>query len=122
LGKAIYGYSRDALTRLMGYTWPGNVRELRNAVEHAVLMCRGEVLELDHLPPALSAAINNGDIKQANTTGRLLDQERLLIQSTLEKVGWNKYRAAQILGVARSTLYSKIQKYGLNPPGREEQG
>lgn len=122
LGKAIYGYSRDALTRLIGHTWPGNVRELRNAVEHAVLMCRGEVVEPDHLPPALSSTIEAGEEKPATISGRLLDQERKLIQSTLEKVGWNKYRAAQILGVARSTLYSKIQKYGLNPPGREEQG
>jgi DNA-binding NtrC family response regulator len=99
----------------MNYSWPGNVRELRNAVEHAVLMCRGEVVEPEHLPPALSASHEAGEEKSAAAAGRLLDQERQLIQTTLERVGWNKYRAAQILGVARSTLYSKIQKYGLKP-------
>jgi len=122
LGKAIYGYSRNALTRMMEYSWPGNVRELRNAVEHAVLMCRGEVVEPDHLPPALHHIAGAGQDKSAAAAGRLQDQERQLIKTTLEKVGWNKYRAAQILGVARSTLYSKIQKYRLKPPGREGQG
>jgi DNA-binding NtrC family response regulator len=84
-------------------------------------MCRGEVVEPENLPPALTPSIDAGEEKSAALAGRLLDQERQLIQTTLEKVGWNKYRAAQILGVARSTLYSKIQKYGLKPPGAGEQ-
>ncbi len=117
LGKAIYGFSRAAITRLINYSWPGNVRELRNAVEHAVLMCHGEVVEPVHLPQALSLGPEGEEAGSPAAPGRLLDQERQLIQSTLDKVGWNKYRAAQLLGVARSTLYSKIRKYGLKPPG-----
>jgi DNA-binding NtrC family response regulator len=122
LGKPIFGFSREALSRLMSYSWPGNVRELRNVVEHAVLMCRAEVVEPEHLPPSLNQAGGGAEAKPANA-GRLSDQERQLIQATLEKVGWNKYRAAQMLGVARSTLYSKIAKYGLKPPAaaRREQ-
>jgi len=116
LGKAIYGYSRGALSKLMNYAWPGNVRELRNAVEHAVLMCRGEVVENRHLPPALNHTGEAGEERAAASPSRLLDQERELIKDTLQKVNWNKYRAAQILGVARSTLYGKIRKYGLKPP------
>ena len=118
LGKTIYGFSRPALTRMMAYAWPGNVRELRNVVEHAALMCQGEVVGLEHLPPRLSG--DEADSEFRTATGRLLDQERALIEKTLEQVGWNKYRAAQILGIARSTLYSKIKRLGIKPPPAEE--
>ena len=117
LGKAIYGFERQALARLMGYSWPGNVRELKNVVEHAALMCRGEVVSLGNLPSRLSG--QEGDAGQAapQPVGRLWDQEREMIASTLERVNWNKYRAAQVLGIARSTLYGKIKKYGIKEPG-----
>lgn len=49
--------------------------------------------------------------------GRLWDNEREIIAHTLERVNWNKYRAAQVLGIARSTLYGKIKKHGLTPGG-----
>ena len=117
LGKAIYGFSREALSRLMGYHWKGNVRELRNVVEHAVLMCQEEVIDLKHLPSGF--AEGDGDDGAHGTAGRLRDQERDLIAHTLEQVNWNKYRAAQVLGIARSTLYSKIKRLGIKPPGRE---
>jgi len=117
LGKPIYGFSREALGRLMSYSWPGNVRELRNVVEHAALMCRGEVVGLEHLPASL---LHDQDGGESVPPGRLHEQERRLIEKTLEQVGWNKYRAAQILGVARSTLYSKIRRYGLKPPAKDQ--
>ncbi len=108
LGKAIYGFSRQALQRLTAYNWPGNVRELRNVVEHAVLMCQDEVVQVDNLP----SAVSREETGRA-PFGRLHDHERELVAQTLERVGWNKYRAAQILGISRSTLYSKIRRYGL---------
>jgi DNA-binding NtrC family response regulator len=114
VGKNILGFSRETLSRLMSYTWPGNVRELRNVVEHATLMCKGEVIELSNLPPRLYASSEDG--MQAGTSRRLMDQERQHIKDTLEQVGWNKYKAAQVLGIARSTLYGKIKKLGLEPP------
>ena len=114
LGKAIYGFSRKALGRLMAHPWPGNVRELRNVVEHAVLMCNGQVVEEEHLPTL--TAPGSEDIPTPTASGRLPQQERQLIADTLSQVGWNKYRAAQLLGIARSTLYGKIQRYGLKPP------
>ena len=116
LGKAIYGFSREALSRLMGYHWKGNVRELRNVVEHAVLMCQGEVIDVNHLPSGF--AEGEGEDNGHGGAGRLRDQERDLITRTLEQVNWNKYRAAQVLGIARSTLYSKIRRLGIKPPGR----
>jgi len=118
LGKPIYGFSRSALSRLMGYSWPGNVRELRNVVEHAALMCRGGVVEPGNLPAALHP--KEDDAPAPAVGGRLSDQERELIVRTLERVNWNKYRAAQVLGVARSTLYSKLNRYNIRPPEQEE--
>jgi len=58
------------------------------------------------------------------SVGRLWDNERDIIAHTLERVGWNKYRAAQVLGIARSTLYGKIKKHGLTPPkgGEAQEG
>ncbi|WP_044351066.1 sigma-54-dependent transcriptional regulator [Dethiosulfatarculus sandiegensis] len=118
LGKGIFGFSRRSMGRLMAYSWPGNVRELRNVVEHAALMCNTDAVEMGHLPPRLT----NEEEKQIKETssGRLLDQERRLIINTLEKVDWNKYRAAQMLGIARSTLYGKINKLGIEPPDKAE--
>ena len=117
LGKAIYGFSREALSRLMGYHWRGNVRELRNVVEHAVLMCQQEVIDLNHLPAGF--AESPGENSGQSAAGRLRDQERELITRTLEQANWNKYRAAQVLGIARSTLYSKIRRLGIRPPGQK---
>ena len=111
VGKTILGFSKETLSRFMGYAWPGNVRELRNVVEHATLMCRGDVIQLDNLPRRF---VRTEPVSaSANTVWRLEDQERQLIQKTLEEVNWNKYKAAQILGIARSTLYGKIKKLGL---------
>lgn len=119
LGKAIFGFDREVLTRFMAYQWPGNVREIRNVVEHAVLMCRSDVVGLEHLPQHLGS--DAADSKtMTNGPSRLRDQEREMIARTLEKVGWNKYQAAKQLGIARSTLYGKIKKFGLEPPSSED--
>ena len=114
LGKVIYGLDRAALSRFMSYHWPGNVRELRNVVEHAALMCRADVVGLEHLPPSLTEG------QASATSGRLWDQEREMVSKVLEQTGWNKYKAAKQLGIARSTLYGKIKKFGLEPPEGEE--
>jgi len=120
LGKTIYGFSQEALSRLLSYPWPGNVRELRNVVEHAALMCRGEVVELQHMPPRLFHQEEEGTSPARLSSGRLQDQERQLIIQTLKQADWNKYRAAKMLGISRSTLYSKLKKLGIVPPAEAE--
>lgn len=115
LGKAILGFSRQAVSRLMSHNWPGNVHELCNVVKHAALMwCHGQVVEMENLP----SAFHYGELAAllAPAPGRLLDQERQLILHTLEQVNWHKYQAAKVLGIARSTLYGKIEQFGLEPP------
>jgi len=78
-------------------------------------MCHGEVVGVEHLPPILFHAGEEVP-PPPPAPGRLMDQERQLILHTLEQVGWNKYKAAQVLGIARSTLYGKMEKFGLEPP------
>jgi two-component system response regulator HydG len=113
LGKPIFGFSRPTLARLMAHRWPGNVRELRNVVEHAVLMCQGEKVEPANLPSRLIKG-HEREAMPALEPGPLLEQERQLILRTLEQVSWNKYKAAQVLGIARSTLYGKMERFGLD--------
>jgi DNA-binding NtrC family response regulator len=110
-GKARKRYSAGALKRLQAYSWPGNVRELRHAVERAVIMSEGGVLEggdfLAHTPPAAVAV--------TETTGslRLEDVERQAISSALEQHRGNISRAARALGITRTALYRRMEKHGL---------
>ena len=88
------------------YDWPGNVRELQNAIERAVLVCKGGEIRPEDLPVQLSNA-------QPEPAGRALAEvERQHIKRVLEESGWNVHRAARLLGIDRVTLYNKIKKYG----------
>ena len=106
--KRILRFSADAMQTLMDFDWPGNVRQLQNAVSHAVILAQGEDIRRRHLPRFLKEA---GD--EARPTS-LAETERLLILRVLKEVGWNKHEAARRLRVSRSTLYSKIRRYGLS--------
>jgi PAS domain S-box-containing protein len=106
--KRILRFSADAMQTLMDFDWPGNVRQLENAVSHAVILAQGEDIRRRHLPRFLKEA---GE--EALPTS-LAETERLLILRVLKEVGWNKHEAARRLRVSRSTLYSKIRRYGLH--------
>jgi PAS domain S-box-containing protein len=106
--KRILRFSADAMQTLMDFDWPGNVRQLENAVSHAVILAQGEDIRRRHLPRFLKEA---GE--EALPTS-LAETERLLILRVLKEVGWNKHEAARRLRVSRSTLYSKIRRYGLS--------
>ncbi len=106
--KRILRFSADAMQTLMDFDWPGNVRQLENAVSHAVILAQGENIRRRHLPRFLKEA---GE--EAMPTS-LAETERLLILRVLKEVGWNKHEAARRLRVSRSTLYSKIRRYGLS--------
>ena len=108
--KRILRFSADAMQTLMDFDWPGNVRQLENAVSHAVILAQGEDIRRRHLPRFLK---EDGD--EALPTS-LAETERLLILRVLKEVGWNKHEAARRLRVSRSTLYSKIRRYGLGRP------
>jgi DNA-binding NtrC family response regulator len=110
-GKRVQGVHPDALDVLKGYEWPGNIRELRNSVERAVILCDGELITREHLPPDMAG---KGPDKQAFRLpyGLTLDMvEKEYILGSLQRMGGNKARTAEILGVSEKTLYNKLNRY-----------
>jgi len=123
--------SREALEVLGRYRWPGNVRELRNVIERAVVLGGDEAIWPDDLPPEVRGAIAPPSFGSSETVGAhhaapgaaseptlrsLAECEREHILQILNHTGWNKKRAAEILGISRSALYEKIATYSLEAP------
>ena len=117
-GRRIVGYTDEAKKQMLDYRWPGNVREMKNVVERAVLLARGEMIDVDDLMLSkLSTAGDTGEIEAPTSRyqpASLADIERDHILATLRSTGWNKSQAAGILGIERSTLDRKIRRYELN--------
>ena len=110
-GRPIEGFDDDALRLLRRYRWPGNVRELENAVEHAVVRCRGERVGADDLPAALRAEA--GPPAAPRVPGSTLEEiERDAILRTLEAVGGSTSRAAEMLGISPRKIQYKLREYG----------
>lgn len=111
--KDIGGISSEVLSRFMDYAWPGNVRELEHVMEHAFVLCHGGTITLKHLP----ADIRNGDPVDENPhlKNRVIPgQDVENIREALNKTGWNKSKAARLLGIGRRTIYRKIEDYQLH--------
>jgi len=100
--------SPQATQCLLAYGWPGNVRELRNAVQRACLLCRGDVILPEHLPPRVAALASASESSPA-ATGRLSQVERATILATLEECGGNRTRTAEKLGISRRALIYKLK-------------
>ena len=113
-GRRVTGITRGALERLARHGWPGNVRELRNAVEGMVVFAeRRRPLALSDLPPSIRVVDREGETLRI-AVGMTMDEvERQLIESTLRQTGFDKPRAAAMLGIGLRTLYRKIQRYRL---------
>ncbi|HEY5909640.1 MAG TPA: sigma-54 dependent transcriptional regulator [Verrucomicrobiae bacterium] len=111
--KPVAGLTADALELLLRYQWPGNVRELRTAMEHAVVMCRGEKITARDLPPW----IRNAPAAKQNQTGpsnqalTLKEAEKELIVRALKETDGNRTLAARNLGMSRRTLHRKLKTY-----------
>ena len=118
LPKRVAGFTPAAAAALERYGWPGNVRELQHAVERAVILTRGDVLDLGDLPDAIRAAAANADgpppaggAPIVIPLGTPMDEvERLVIRRTLEETKGDKNLAAQILGIAARTIYRKLER------------
>jgi DNA-binding NtrC family response regulator len=108
--RPIMGFTPEALDALRQHLWPGNVRELDHVIERAILMSTGNIvtafdLALEKTPDArLSARLEEMSLE---------DAERLLIKKALARFEGNANRAAEALGLSRSALYRRLQKYGL---------
>jgi DNA-binding NtrC family response regulator len=116
--RQITGFSPTAYQCLFGHNWPGNVRELQNMMERAVLLAKGTRIELDDLsvnhggPLAEGASANVSWSAPPHMT--LEEMEKILIESTLKRTGGNKQAAANLLGIYRPRLYSKIRRYNID--------
>jgi DNA-binding NtrC family response regulator len=108
MGKPAKAVSPEAETVLLGYRWPGNVRELENAVERAMVVGKGPVLEVRDLPLAVGDAA--GEEPQARS---LAAMEKDHVARVLRDCGGNVTQAAKVLGIDRATLYNKLKRYGL---------
>ena len=105
--RQVRGLTEEAQQALLSYSWPGNVRELRHAVEHGFILCRGDWIDVEALPPEMTRERLFGPPSQ---------QERLspvLLREALARVGGNKAKAARALGVSRQTVYRKLAEYGM---------
>jgi transcriptional regulator with GAF, ATPase, and Fis domain len=132
LGRPAAGISREARAHLLAYAWPGNVRELRNAVERALILCEGGLINPEHLPwhaePVPSAAPSRpasppraspapvvpSAVEAFPAHGVDLEaMERTLIEGALKQAGQNRSKAAKLLGLSRSKLYTRMERFGL---------
>jgi len=106
--KEIGGITKAAIDRMMTWDWPGNVRELENAIERAVVLCRGDSLDVDELPPHIRQGETEARVLNVPIGTPLADIEEMVIRETLAVTKGDKRLAAQLLGIATRTIYRKI--------------
>jgi DNA-binding NtrC family response regulator len=108
--KNIKGISANALKKMNQYSWPGNVRELQHAIERAIIMSDGNILEPDDF--ILTTQSNKSSEVELNTFN-LDDVEKMIIMKVLKQYQGNITQAAQELGITRTSLYRRMEKYDL---------
>lgn len=127
-------FRKEALQKLQEMDFPGNVRELQNLIERMLIFCRRPVITVEDIPdggdwfppevdeePSDIAEETSASPALPIGTATLEDLEREAVRQTLKKTGGNMYRAAKLLDISRSTLYSKVRRYGLEGVGKEEE-
>jgi len=111
--KAVNDFTADALEALMNCSWPGNVRELRTAIEHAVVLARGDRIALRDLPPSVRGDVAPDARLLAGKAVTVKDAEKQLIVRALKETDGNRTRAAQKIGMSRRTFHRKLHEYHL---------
>ncbi|BCA80714.1 sigma-54 dependent transcriptional regulator [Desulfuromonas sp. AOP6] len=104
--RDIRGISDEVMRFFMSYEWPGNVRELEHVMEHAFILCPGAHILAEHLPPDLNTHIPGARSRHLREDENEVDT----IRQALEKCGWNKAKAARLLGISRRTIYRKMEE------------
>jgi len=103
LDKHVQRVNPGAMKILLNYTYPGNVRELKHIIEHAVIVCNGDEINIDDLPFSIKKKASHAPAH--NEEGELLD--------VLRSNGWNRGKASKALKINRTTLWRRMKKYGL---------
>jgi PAS domain S-box-containing protein len=117
-GAAASRIAEDAMEILLNYQYPGNIRELENIIEHACVLCQGEVIERRHLPlyvQTISGHREGETISRPDVVEARDQRERELIVEVLKEHRWHRQKAAQTLGMDRTTLWRKMKKYNISP-------
>jgi two-component system response regulator HydG len=117
-GKTIHGFDDRCLAALQAYSWPGNVRQLRNVVERATVLAAKPLISMQEMPADLGNDTGAVRVGTPQRNRSLEEVERELIFETLDAVGGNKARAAEILGISLKTLYNRLDRYR----GRDRNG
>ncbi|HSB78207.1 MAG TPA: sigma 54-interacting transcriptional regulator [Candidatus Methylomirabilis sp.] len=122
MAKGEPGLSRDAREALLGHTWPGNIRELQNAVERALIVSEGGLLTAAQLGIAPRRERTADTVAAASLSGPTMDPstqslpewEKRMVLDVLQKAKGNKSKAAKLLGLTRSQLYTRMKRFGLD--------
>lgn len=122
LNKSVRGITDEVKRLFYQYTWPGNIRELRSIIKRAVLLSQKNTITLEELPPEMALVVEQENIC-AGTSTDLKSQthklEKELLIETLERVNYNKSKAARILKIDRSTVYKKLAAFKMDQTGRK---
>ena len=113
--KSIEGVSKDVYRIFTKYSWPGNIRELENVLEHCFVLCRGMVIEAEHLPEKISSNTKR-TLTPSTSEHSPKRSEREMIIGVLEKHRWNKSRTAAELEIDPSTLWRKMKRLRIIAP------
>ena len=111
--KSVNDFTADALQLLMNYNWPGNVRELRTAIEHAVVLCRGEKISARDLPPSVRGGRTDKAQSSPQKALTVKEAEKQLIERALKDTNGNRTLAAKKIGMSRRTFHRKLHAYHL---------
>ncbi len=113
--------SKPAGERLLAHSWPGNVRELRNVIDRALILSKGEQISprdlIIDMQTERSSPPSSGALAEGGDKFSLEAAEREFILRALKETGWQRTRAAALLGITRATLHAKLKRYDIRPPG-----
>lgn len=115
-GKPLLRIAPDAMDLLLRHAWPGNVREMEKVVERAVVLTQSETISARDLPPALTGRPEAEALPPSPKGLTLSEVEKAHILSVLYEHGWNQARAAEALGISRTTLWRKLKEFGIRVP------
>lgn len=112
-GKAITGIDQQAMEILLSYDFPGNIRELENIIERAFVFCKNSTITVQHLPDFLNVASSTNDFKALSGIRSFAELERMYLKTILEDSNGCKIKAAEKLGIHKTTLFRKLKQLGI---------
>jgi len=116
----VKGFNEQVKDAFSNYSWPGNIREFRNVIRRAVLLSGTDKITIEQLPeeiiapPRLEKIIISNSGESFDLKSMAEKNERVMIVSILEKVHYNKSKAARLLNIDRKTLYNKMRIYSID--------